>query len=116
MASTPPLKVGASSMLFKRMDLGGRIRSSHLVREHKCPKCGMLTGVVVLPACGDSDAEYVLPMSPSLLNGLCCPCGRDCWGTYDTNASYWTDISINNTDRSWDWIMSVSRGDLFVCC
>ncbi|KAI0959110.1 hypothetical protein AcW1_004037 [Taiwanofungus camphoratus] len=37
-------------------------------------------------ACGDSDAE-------------------DCWGTYDTNASYWTDISINNTDRSWDWII-----------
>ncbi|KAI0938023.1 hypothetical protein AcV7_003333 [Taiwanofungus camphoratus] len=36
--------------------------------------------------CGDMDAE-------------------DCLGTYDTSQSYWTDISVNNAGRSWEWFI-----------
>ncbi|EIN10777.1 hypothetical protein PUNSTDRAFT_132850 [Punctularia strigosozonata HHB-11173 SS5] len=29
----------------------------------------------------------------------------DCLGTYNTSQSYWTDTSINNSGRSWQWIV-----------
>ncbi|KAK7054098.1 peptidase S28 [Favolaschia claudopus] len=28
---------------------------------------------------------------------------EDCLGTYDTSQPYWTDISIDNSERSWSW-------------
>ncbi|KAF9219959.1 hypothetical protein BS17DRAFT_716083 [Gyrodon lividus] len=36
--------------------------------------------------CGDLDAET-------------------CLGTYDTTQSYWTDVSVDNADRSWFWMV-----------
>ncbi|OBZ70209.1 putative serine protease K12H4.7 [Grifola frondosa] len=36
--------------------------------------------------CGDDDAE-------------------DCLGSYDPTQSYWTNITINNANRSWNWIV-----------
>ncbi|KAH7916581.1 peptidase S28 [Hygrophoropsis aurantiaca] len=43
--------------------------------------------------CGDSDAE-------------------SCLGTYDPNSSFYTDVSINNTWRSWFWIVCNQLGFL----
>lgn len=43
--------------------------------------------------CGDLDAE-------------------DCLGTYDPTQSYYTDISINNAGRSWEWIVCNYMGFL----
>ncbi|CCM01542.1 uncharacterized protein FIBRA_03598 [Fibroporia radiculosa] len=30
---------------------------------------------------------------------------EECLGSYDANATYYTDISVNNADRSWMWIV-----------
>ncbi|KAJ7437078.1 peptidase S28 [Mycena galericulata] len=43
--------------------------------------------------CGDDNAE-------------------DCLGTYDTSQSYWTNITINNSNRSWFWIVCTEVGFL----
>ena len=29
---------------------------------------------------------------------------RTCWGTYDINAPYWTNVTVNNAVRSWAWM------------
>ncbi|KAI0040522.1 peptidase S28 [Auriscalpium vulgare] len=41
--------------------------------------------------CGDWDAE-------------------SCLGSYDTSASYWTDTSLGNDDRSWMWVVCTEMG------
>ncbi|GLB34086.1 putative to MEROPS serine peptidase family S28 [Lyophyllum shimeji] len=37
---------------------------------------------------------------------------EDCLGTYDVTSAYWSDISINNTWRSWFWIVCNEVGYL----
>ncbi|KII94870.1 hypothetical protein PLICRDRAFT_195043 [Plicaturopsis crispa FD-325 SS-3] len=37
---------------------------------------------------------------------------EDCFGTYDTNSSYWTDTSVDNDNRSWFWIVCNEVGFL----
>jgi hypothetical protein len=40
---------------------------------------------------------------------ICTVCrGQDaetCLGTYDTTQSYWTNITVDNAGRSWEWIV-----------
>lgn len=43
--------------------------------------------------CGDQDAE-------------------SCLGTYDTNQTYWTNTTVNNAGRSWEWIVCNEVGYL----
>ena len=35
---------------------------------------------------------------------------RECLGTYDPNATYYTDTSVGHTWRSWFWIVYVNSG------
>ncbi|KAF8969331.1 serine carboxypeptidase S28-domain-containing protein [Flammula alnicola] len=39
-------------------------------------------------------------------------CDRTCLGTYDTSLSFWTDTSIDNSNRSWMWIVCNEVGFL----
>ena len=41
----------------------------------------------------------VLHADPSQFNS------RTCLGTYDPTIPYWTDISVDNANRSWMWIL-----------
>ena len=31
--------------------------------------------------------------------------GRTCLGTYNTSQAYWTNITVNNSNRSWFWMV-----------
>jgi len=55
--------------------------------EHALPTWGNYFKTVSLPAiCGEENAE-------------------SCFGTYDPDESYWTDIKIENGHRSWNWLV-----------
>ena len=30
---------------------------------------------------------------------------RTCLGTYDTSQAYWTNVTVNNSNRSWSWMV-----------
>ena len=30
---------------------------------------------------------------------------RTCLGTYNASQAYWTDVTVNNADRSWFWMV-----------
>ncbi|KAI0029922.1 serine carboxypeptidase S28-domain-containing protein [Vararia minispora EC-137] len=50
-------------------------------------------------------ANTYLPLSTSIVS-LCGSANRnDCLGTYDRNATYYTDTTIDNSGRSWTWIV-----------
>ncbi|EPQ59204.1 peptidase S28 [Gloeophyllum trabeum ATCC 11539] len=62
--------------------------------EHALQAWGSYFANVYYPIlCGDADAE-------------------DCLGTYDQSQSYWTDTSIDNAGRSWEWIVCTEVGFL----